>query len=268
VDAIDALLADFRSWLKQVANAPAPCPRLEPEPEPIDLHTLLGQFIALRHEVNLQTRATRAQQEQNAETLDRLSQALEALRKGQAERSEQTQQAQDELLRPLLKALLDAHDALVIAARESQRVQEPALASLDQVLAALEAALSALSERTQASSWKRWFGGKVETSQAECRLALQEERSRARQATERLRQLLGSLLTGYTMSVQRLERAMEQTGLDPIAAVGQPFDPERMDAVAAMADSGRPAGVVVEEVRRGYLWRGGVFRYAQVSVAR
>lgn len=269
-DAIEALLADFRTWLEQVASAPA-APALEPEPEPIDLHTLLGQFLALRHEVNLQTRATRAQQELNAETLDSLSQALEALRKGLAERREEGQQAQDDLVRPFVKTLLDMHDALALARREVQRVQETILPSLEHIPAALEAVVSVLSEeeqRARSSPWSRWFGGRSAAGEGEWRVVVQEEQARARQVTERLRQLLGSLLTGYTMSVQRLERALEQSGLEPIPAVGQPFDPERMEAVAAVADSGRPAGEVVEEVRPGYQWRGRVFRYAQVSVAR
>jgi molecular chaperone GrpE (heat shock protein) len=40
-----------------------------------------------------------------------------------------------------------------------------------------------------------------------------------------------------------------------------------MEVVEVVPDGGR-AGQVVEEVRRGYLWRGRVFRYAQVKVAR
>ena len=74
----------------------------------------------------------------------------------------------------------------------------------------------------------------------------------------------GSLLT----ALQRLERAMRQHGLEPTEAVGQPFDPERMEVLEAVTDSGRPPGEVLEEVRRGYLWNGRVFRYAQVRVAR
>ncbi len=41
-----------------------------------------------------------------------------------------------------------------------------------------------------------------------------------------------------------------------------------MEVVEAVAESGRPAGEVIEEVRRGYLWKGRVFRYAQVRVAK
>jgi molecular chaperone GrpE len=41
-----------------------------------------------------------------------------------------------------------------------------------------------------------------------------------------------------------------------------------MEVLEAVPANGRPAGEVVEEVRRGYRWRGQVFRYAQVRVAK
>src|SRR4051812_2227022 len=76
-EAIESLLADFRRWLEQAAapdaDGVAPSAVVPPTAaEPIDLHTLLGQFIAVRHEVNLQTKAARAQQEQSAEALRQL----------------------------------------------------------------------------------------------------------------------------------------------------------------------------------------------------
>jgi molecular chaperone GrpE (heat shock protein) len=40
-----------------------------------------------------------------------------------------------------------------------------------------------------------------------------------------------------------------------------------MEVVAAVSDTGRPAGEVIEEVRRGYRWKGGLFRSALVRVA-
>jgi molecular chaperone GrpE len=70
------------------------------------------------------------------------------------------------------------------------------------------------------------------------------------------------------MSLQRIERALGQHGLEAIPATGQRFDPERMEVVEAVTDSGRPAGVVIDEVRRGYVYNGRVFRYAQVRVAK
>ena len=48
-------------------TAAAAPPPASIEPEPIDLHTLLGQFVALRHEVNLQTKSVRAQQGRTAD---------------------------------------------------------------------------------------------------------------------------------------------------------------------------------------------------------
>src|SRR5206468_12791 len=77
---IDAILADFRGWLTALTEAPTAGP---PPVAPPDLHTLLAQLTALRHEVNLQTKATRTQQEQNAETLRQLTAALEGLEQAQ-----------------------------------------------------------------------------------------------------------------------------------------------------------------------------------------
>ncbi len=247
-EAVAAVLADFQTWLRDLASAP---PSAEAAPSPaVDLHTLLGGFVALRHEVNLQTRATRAQQEQNAEALRLLGEALEALRRS-------PQPAQEEATRPLLKTLIDLYDALALAEREVRRVQEAVLPALEAMLAAL----SPPAEAPRRSIWARWFGAAPPAEDA-------ERARQAREAGERVRAMLASLATGYTMSLQRLDRALRQHGLEPMAVVGAPFDPERMEVLEAVADSGRKAGEVLDEVRRGYLWNGRVFRYAQVRVAR
>jgi molecular chaperone GrpE len=83
-----------------------------------------------------------------------------------------------------------------------------------------------------------------------------------------VRHLLDSVLTGYAMSVRRVERALQDYGLEAIPCVGEPFDPELMEVVEVVTDPARAAAEVIAEVRRGYLWRGRVFRYAQVRVAR
>ncbi len=241
-EAVAAVLADFQTWLRDFASSP---PAAEPAPTPpVDLYALLCGLVALRHEVNLQTRATRAQAEQSAEALRHLSAALEVLRHA-------PQPAQEEAARPLLKTLVDLYDALSLAEREVRRVQEA-------VLPALEAPPA---EAPRRSLWARWFGGATSADEA-------ERGRQAREAGERVRAMLASLATGYTMSLQRLDRALRQHGLEPMAVVGTPFDPERMEVLEAVADSGRGPGEVLDEVRRGYLWNGRVFRYAQVRVAR
>ncbi len=120
-DAIEQVLADFRTWLQAnpaAATAAVPPEPVLPEP-PIDLAALLAPFVALRHEVNLQTKAGRAQLEQNAQTLELLRQALDTLR-----RPPPAPPATDEQLRPLLKTLIDVHDALSLARREVLRLRD------------------------------------------------------------------------------------------------------------------------------------------------
>jgi molecular chaperone GrpE len=296
-DRIDSLLADFRAWLEQSAAAPAP---MVPAPEkPVDLHTLLSQFVALRHEVNLQTKASRTQQEQNAEALRELNQALELLERREAALEREQEQTRDEQLRPLLKTLLDLHDALALARREVQRGQE----FMGEVLSKLETPAEVMEERplpnlvaaaaalpTRRSFWSSLFGKNAEPAtnfepvadqqdaihqwqqrvaqQREQLLALRQERAAIRSSAGQVRRFVDSIVTGYTMSLQRLERALQQQGLEPITTVGQPFDPETMEAVEVVAEPGRTSSEVIDELRRGYRWRGRVFRFAQVRVAK
>ena len=70
------------------------------------------------------------------------------------------------------------------------------------------------------------------------------------------------------MGVQRIDRALQQHGLEPIPCAGETFDPERMEVIEIVTDTDRPAGEVIDDVRRGYLWNGRVFRFAQVRVAK
>src|SRR5262245_58753250 len=115
--AIEGVLSDFRAWLHEAAAlGQATEPAVSPA-ESIDLHTLLTQFTALRHEVNLQTRAVRAQQEQNAETLLALQQALATAKPAVS----QPPQPEDGSIREHLRTLIEIYDALALAEREAKR---------------------------------------------------------------------------------------------------------------------------------------------------
>jgi molecular chaperone GrpE len=272
------VLADFRSWLAAALATPADDEAPIPEPPP-DLHTLLGQMLALRQEVNLQTRAVRNQQELNAESLRQLTAAVEALR----ERPAAPPANAEDRLRPLFKTLLDVEDALSLADREIQRGAAPVVELVEKAIDALEDAEEELTPSLQPpapeaprSLWSRLMrpaptSGPPEAAQDTQRKRRAEVCGRLREGREdlqRVAQTLDSLLSGYQMSLQRLRRALTQTGLEPIAAVGRPFDPECMEVLEATSDTGRPAGEVLEEIRRGYLHNGRVFRCAQVRVAR
>ncbi len=276
-DAVSAVLADFQAWLTAL---PATAEDLESSSaeEFIDLHTLLAQFLAVRQEVNLQTRAVRAQQELNAETLKQLTTALEALRQSQENAGEAREEAIDEAVRPLLKSLVDVYDGVALASREMQRLRDTVLPNLEDLVASTEVdepepEPEIAPAPPPPSWWQRWLGAPPPPPQEPSKpgkpSSEQRERERlARESAERVRSLLSSLVMGYTMSLQRIERTLRQHDLDAIPTVGERFDPERMEVVEAVANSDRPSGEVMEEVRRGYLWNGRVFRYAQVRVAK
>jgi molecular chaperone GrpE len=241
-EAIDRILGNFRAWLTEAA---APAARAN-EPPPVDLLTLVAQFTALRHEVNLQTKAARSSLEQTGEALARLGDAVEAL--------EEEPPANDEL-KPLLKAVVDVYDNLGIALRQATRQRE----ALDKALGEL----AVVPVRPHpVGFWARLFGAKAASPTPD------DRQQRAADAATLIRSSLDALIAGYKMSLARVDRALAQFELETIPAEGQTFDPELMEAVEIAGDSGLPAGEVVEELRRGYLWHGTVFRYAQVKVAR
>jgi len=79
---------------------------------------------------------------------------------------------------------------------------------------------------------------------------------------------LSGFLTGVEMIRQRLSETLAREGLEPIAAEGEEFDPSRHEAVAFEACGEKPPNTVVEELRRGYAFRGKVIRPALVKVAK
>jgi molecular chaperone GrpE len=49
---------------------------------------------------------------------------------------------------------------------------------------------------------------------------------------------------------------------------GRPFDPHRARAVGTAPDAGVAEGIVLEEIRTGYLWEDQVLRIADVIVSK
>jgi molecular chaperone GrpE len=210
----------------------------------VDLFTLVGQFTALRHEVNMQTRAARAAVEQNAEVLKQLAYTPSA-----------PAASADEELRPLLKSVVDVADVLALSHRQMERLRESAEPLLDDLTA------DPPPEPDEVPGFfARLFGAKPqpETPPGET----------AKQAAEKLRQLVVSVTDGYAMSLRRIERVLPTFGLERLSVTDTPYDPEIMEVVEVVDAPDRPPGTVVEEVRPGYRRRGNLFRSAQVRVAR
>ena len=68
------------------------------------------------------------------------------------------------------------------------------------------------------------------------------------------------------MTLNRFDRVLRERGVVPIDVVGKPFDPRIARAVGTAADSGLDNGIVVREVRSGFLWEGELLRAADVVV--
>ncbi len=74
-------------------------------------------------------------------------------------------------------------------------------------------------------------------------------------------------VNGITMILRKLQVILESEGVVSIEAVGQPFDPQRHEAVIQEETGDHPDGYVIAEVRRGYRLGERVLRPAMVKVA-
>lgn len=77
-----------------------------------------------------------------------------------------------------------------------------------------------------------------------------------------------SVIEGVEMVLRSLLEYLKSQGVTPVASVGQPFDPNRHEAVDHVASPSHPPNSVVEEFHRGYQMGDRVLRPARVSVAK
>ena len=75
------------------------------------------------------------------------------------------------------------------------------------------------------------------------------------------------LLEGVEMVQKKLYSMLEQEGLTRIDAVGKPFDPNRHELLAKISCKDHEEGTIVEEVRKGYIFKGKVIRPSVVKIA-
>jgi len=75
----------------------------------------------------------------------------------------------------------------------------------------------------------------------------------------------------YRQGVELLYRhvldTLAQTGVAPIEAEGKPFDPHQHEALSRVETSEVADGIIVSELRRGYMFNGNLLRPSQVIVA-
>lgn len=80
-------------------------------------------------------------------------------------------------------------------------------------------------------------------------------------------QSVENLVVGLQMVVKQLESSLGQFGVQPIAAVGQMFDPNIHEAITQVPSAEHPPLTVLQDVERGYLLHDRVVRPSKVIVA-
>ena len=199
--------------------------------------------------MKLETKGSRNLNEQVETLLPVIRQAIDQIR-SVAPREEQVLQA---VARPMAEALADLDEALERGRLEIEKARDRLAASA----ASIEADLDALfkGQPWYRRAWLSAYHQKVRE--------LVGNRARESQA-----EIFAALLEGYGLIQARLRKALEAGQVSRIDCVGQPVDPSRMTVIEAIDSVDQPPGYVVNEVRRGYTWRGRVLRYAEVRAAR
>lgn len=72
---------------------------------------------------------------------------------------------------------------------------------------------------------------------------------------------------GMDKIYKQVLKMLDDMGVKPIEAVGQPFDPNFHNAVMHVEDERLGENVVAEEFQKGYLYRDSVVRHSMVKVA-
>lgn len=76
-----------------------------------------------------------------------------------------------------------------------------------------------------------------------------------------------SYAEGIEMIYKQLMKTLEDAGVEAIEAVGQQFDPNLHNAVMHMDDDSYGENEIIQELQKGYKYRGTVVRFSMVQVA-
>jgi molecular chaperone GrpE len=90
---------------------------------------------------------------------------------------------------------------------------------------------------------------------------------RAIEAAERATEVR-PVVEGLRMVWKQLQSVLKEEGLEPVEALGKPFDPYQHEALGEEVTTAQPEGTVVSQLRKGYMLKGKLLRPAGVMVAR
>lgn len=80
-------------------------------------------------------------------------------------------------------------------------------------------------------------------------------------------QMSDPFVSGMDMVYKQLIKTLADMGVEPIEAVGKPFDPNLHNAVMHVEDENLGENTVAQEFQKGYLYHGSVVRHSMVQVA-
>jgi molecular chaperone GrpE (heat shock protein) len=235
---------------------------------PLDLASLEKQVSKLGREQFKLNTLLEKQQAQVQAALDQLREQDARREQEGAELAAGRPAEQAEARLQVVQRLLPVLDGLDEAIASGERLLERAPSPL---------VIQAMDRRT--SDRAPWWVSVLAAPAVLARLTSQAkpfERERERQALRAFAADMAAWQDAYAAWLQGLELVRERLfetlameGVEPLEAIGQPFDPHRhvaMDTVPAWDDA--PSGTVVSELRRGYAVGDRVLRYAEVVVAR
>ncbi|HET6425682.1 MAG TPA: nucleotide exchange factor GrpE [Planctomycetaceae bacterium] len=75
------------------------------------------------------------------------------------------------------------------------------------------------------------------------------------------------LIAGVEMVAKQFEAALIGLGVQPIEAIGKPFDPNVHEAIAQVPNADQPAMTVIDDVERGYTLHERIVRPSKVIVS-
>jgi molecular chaperone GrpE (heat shock protein) len=292
----------------RVAAEPAPeddAPETTAAAERADLFALLAAMTALRQEVKLQTRAARNDRDQAAGALEQLGHTVAQLERLRQEDSRHRDTAVQEATEATGTMLVELHDALSRSAQQASRIlaavgttlrawsvpsgsgdgaaggePPPGMPGEPPVPGASDSGATPMKTSGVRYWWRQYFARPTAptpsavmpavTRKPDTRMVsiTEAELRQMRETAARLAERLDGLAAGVQLNVQRLERALAAYNIEPLDCLGQPVDSEVMEVVQIVTDPAHPAGVVVDEIRRGYRRHGQVYRIAQVVASR
>ncbi|MBF0530460.1 MAG: nucleotide exchange factor GrpE [Deltaproteobacteria bacterium] len=145
-----------------------------------------------------------------------------------------------DLLRQELEISHDRENKAKNEARQAGRmVTENAALALIDVADRVEAALKIAENETISKRWRFW---------------------------KKVSSVDRALAVGLKLTAERIQTHLDDLRVEKTVALGRPFDPSLMQAVATICRPDRPRNTVLEEVTAGYRLGEKIIRFAQVVV--